>query len=155
VAAGSTSVSPTGDAYVDGILSGIKWNTTVLTYSFPTDASFYGSFYGANETATFSAFNAMQQTAARTTLSMYASVSNLKFTEVTETATTHADIRYAESASPSTAWAYYPSSSALGGDAWFNTTRYDYPTPGTYAWLTIMHETGHSLGLKHPHEATA
>ena len=55
----------------------------------------------------------------------------------------------------STAWAYYPSTSA-GGDAWFNNpqTGIDNPAKGNYAWLTIIHETGHALGLKHPHEAS-
>ena len=31
--------SPTGNAYVDGVLSGVKWGVTSLTFSFPTDAT--------------------------------------------------------------------------------------------------------------------
>jgi VCBS repeat-containing protein len=85
---------------------------------------------------------------------MYSSVANLTFTEVAETSTQHGDLRYAESDSPGTAWAYYPSTSAAGGDAWFNNSKnyYDNPVMGNYAYLTMMHETGHALGLKHPHE---
>jgi serralysin len=66
-------------------------------------------------------------------------------------------IRYAESNKPSTAWAYYPSESPEGGDAWFNNAKhvYDNPVMGNYAWLTFLHETGHALGLKHPHEYKA
>ncbi len=37
---------------------------------------------------------------------------------------------------------------------WFNNTshQYDNPVIGNYAWLTVMHETGHTLGLKHAQE---
>jgi Ca2+-binding RTX toxin-like protein len=68
--------------------------------------------------------------------------------------TTHGELRYSESDAPSTAWAYYPSTAAAGGDAWFNNSKnwYDAPSKGNYAWLTMLHETGHALGLKHPHE---
>jgi serralysin len=149
-----SSVTKTGDAYIDGLLSGVKWATTSLTFSFPTDASFYGSSY-TEPTNNFEAFTAQQQDAVRKILKMYSEVSNLAFTEVTESATVHGDLRYAESDSPSTAWAYYPSTSDKGGDSWFNNSKnyYDNPTKGNYAWLTMLHETGHALGLKHPHEA--
>ena len=30
---------------------------------------------------------------------------------------------------------------------------YNNPVVGNYAWLTIIHETGHLLGLKHPQDA--
>ena len=55
---------------------------------------------------------------------------------------------------PSTAWGYYPSTFAgrrrclvqqLNG--WYNN-----PVVGNYGWLTIIHETGHLLGLKHPQD---
>ena len=32
--------------------------------------------------------------------------------------------------------------------------RYDTPIVGNYAWLTLMHETGHAMGLKHPQTAS-
>lgn len=152
-----STVKPTGDAYIDGVLSGTKWATNSLTYSFPTDASYYGSSYGNGETASnFKAFTVQQQDAVRDVLQMYSSVANLTFTEVTETSTVHGDLRYAESDTPGTAWAYYPSASASGGDAWFNNSKhyYDSPVQGNYAYLTMIHETGHALGLKHPHEVS-
>jgi VCBS repeat-containing protein len=149
------SYSPTGDVYINGILSGVKWATGSLTYSFPTDSSLYGSSYAGGENLNnFEAFTAQQQTAVRDILQMYSSVINLTFTETTETSTTHGDLRYAESDATGTAWGYYPSSSAAGGDMWFNNSKnwYDNPVRGNYAYLTMMHETGHALGLKHPHE---
>src|SRR5689334_10880628 len=151
----TTSVQPTGNLYVDGILTGTQWAVSSLTYSFPTDPSMYGPGYGSGEPANnFKAFTAVQQTAVHDVLDNYAAVSNLTFTQVTETSTQHGDLRYAESDSPSTAWGYYPSTSAAGGDAWFNNTKgwYDNPIQGNYAYLTMLHETGHTLGLKHPQD---
>jgi hypothetical protein len=150
-------VSTTGNIYTDSLLSDLAWGVNSLTYSFPTSASYYGApgTYGTNETATFQAFNGVQQAAVRTILGEYSAVINFTFTEMTETSTQHATIRYAESALPSTAWAYYPDPSQLAGDVWFGSTQhyYDSPVVGSYAWLTTIHETGHTMGLKHPQTA--
>jgi serralysin len=78
------------------------------------------------------------------------------FVEITETDSTHAVIRYANSSVPSTSWAYYPSSDPPGGDVWFGTSiaANQNPVKGTYGYGICIHETGHALGLKHPHDAT-
>ena len=111
----------TGNAYVDGMLGDYKWATNSLTYSFPTDGSYYGNAYGSAENAiTFGALNTAQQTMARSALAMYGSVANLRFAELTESATQHADLRIAMSDKPSSGWAYLPTTAAEGGDAWFN-----------------------------------
>jgi serralysin len=149
-------VTPIGNAYIDGVLVGTKWAATSLTFSFPTSPLFYGLGYGWSEPTTgFEAFTATQQAAVRTILSGFSAVINVTFAELAETSSQHADLRYAESDRPSTAWAYYPGPSASGGDAWFNNSgnRYDFPVQGNYAWLTMMHETGHAMGLKHTQEA--
>lgn len=152
----TASVSPTGDNRIDGLLSGIRWGVDTLTFSFPTSGSFYGTYSGGEHLTKFEAFTPLQQQAIRTILDSYSDVANLNFVEVTESSTVHGDLRYAESDKPSTAWAYYPSTSAAGGDAWFNNSKnwYDNPAKGNYAWLTMIHETGHALGLKHPHQAS-
>ncbi|MDO9460109.1 MAG: hypothetical protein Q7N95_08355, partial [Alphaproteobacteria bacterium] len=69
------SVKPTGDPYVDGVLSGVKWGVTSLTYSFPTDPSFYS--YTGESSTNFEAFTTVQQTAVRDVLENYSAVSNL------------------------------------------------------------------------------
>ena len=151
-----STFSPTIDPLVNGVLSGIKWATGSLTFSFPSSGSLYGSYSGSNEPTTgFEALTAAQQTATRAVLQMYSAVANVTFTEVTETSSVHGDLRYAESNAPSTAWAYYPSTSALGGDIWLNNSKnyYDTPLVGTYAFQTLLHETGHAMGLKHPQDA--
>ncbi|KFG69195.1 M10 family metallopeptidase C-terminal domain-containing protein [Microvirga sp. BSC39] len=150
-----TTIGSTGDTYIDGLLGNLKWATGNFSYSFPTDASLYGTFYGEGETASFGVLNPLQQATARMALAMVASVANLTFTEVTETAALHADLRFGLSDLPNTAWAYYPSTASEGGDAWFNksSSAYSKPVKGNYAFLTFIHEIGHALGLEHPHEA--
>lgn len=151
-----TSVALSGDAHIDGLLDSLKWATNTFTLSFPTTGSFYGTSYGDREHVTnFGALNIVQQATVRTGLLMYSSVANLTFTEIAETSTRHADLRFAMSDRPSTAWAYYPSTAAEGGDAWFNKSSgaYSKPAKGNYAFLTFIHEIGHALGLDHPHES--
>ena len=149
--------TPTGDPYLDSVLSGVKWATNSLTYSFPSNAAFYGSFYGSGQPYNgFQSFNATQQAAVRDILQSYSAVANLHFTEITETSTQHADLRLSETNSTGTAWTYYPWTSPEGGDSWFNQSGhyYDNPQKGNYAWFTRIHEIGHAMGLKHPFEAS-
>ena len=154
-----SSVALSGIASIDYVVSGLKWVSGDFTYSFPTSASFYTGFgggaYGSGEQNNgFKAFTAVQQAATATILNMYSQVANVTFTQIAETST-QARLALCGIRQPSTAWGYYPSP-AEGGDAWFNNSRhwYDNPSPGNYAWLTMIHETGHALGLKHPHEVS-
>ena len=154
-----STVTPSGIPDVDFVDSGTKWAVSSLTYSFPTSASFYtganGAAYGSSEELIgFKPFTALQQAATASIFNMYSSVANLTFTQIAETSTQSADIRLAESNAPTTAWGYYPTTSPEGGDAWFNNSSglYNNPVVGDYAWLTIIHEIGHTVGLKHPQD---
>ena len=152
--AATASLSLTGNAYVDGLLGDIRWASGDFTYSFPTQAAFYGSGYGFGETTSaFEALNSAQQASSVSAFATFASVANLNFTQITETSTTHADIRLAMSDKPITAWAYFPTTAAEGGDVWFNNSggQYDSPMKGNYANATILHELGHAMGLEHSH----
>ncbi|EAQ36492.1 possible protease [Nitrobacter sp. Nb-311A] len=137
----------------------MKWATANLTYSFPTSASYYGSGYGIGEPSdNFETLNNQQQDAVRIALGMFSSVANLNYLELTETAVQHADLRFALSDAPSTAWAYLPHPAPEGGgDAWFNNSSgyYSAPVRGNYAHFTIIHEIGHAHGLDHAHEDPA
>lgn len=152
-----TNTNPSGDPYTDGLLSAYKWAVSTLTYSFPTEASFYGAYVTGEPSKNFEALSPNQQAAVTKILDMFSAVANLSFSLVTETASQHGDLRFGMSDLPGTAWAYLPHSQPEGGDSWYNnrTGDYDDPVPGNYAFQTFLHEIGHALGLKHPHEDSA
>jgi serralysin len=144
----------TNDSAVDGILFGKKWASNTLTYSFPTSAVTYE--YTGEAQENFQPLSDAQKAAMVSILSQYSAVANLHFVEVDETSSQHATLRFAESDATTTAYTYYPSETAQGGDIWFNdsTHWYDNPVPGNYAYLTMLHEMGHAVGLKHAQDKT-
>ena len=153
----TTTVNATGNQDIDGILYNRKWAVSSFTFSFPTSASFYqaGSAPSGETTSNFDVLNATQQNFVRNyVLSQFAAVANVTFSEITETSSVHADLRFAQSDAPNTAWAYYPASQAYGGDSWYNNSSgsYDNPVVGNYAGHTFLHEVGHAFGLAHGHD---
>lgn len=152
--AGSTSVDMTGDTNIDALLSGVRWNTSSLTYGFPTAGSNWSGYAtGSEPYNAFKPLTAAQQSAVTAALATWSSVANLTFTPVSEPGQV-ADIRYAGTADTDTARTYYPHGSPLGGDSWYGTRLTDAAEwlPGRYEFETAVHETGHALGLKHPHD---
>jgi serralysin len=165
----SISLSGIGNAYYDGLNSGVRWSGQV-TYSFPDAPADYVNPYTGSGNAEptspgFAQVSAEQMRAVRHMLdgtgavgngSNYGNVeaiTNLDFAELV-VGSGGADMMIAQSpdANP-TAYAYYPSNQAAGGDVWFGTTsNYRTPQLGDYSYLTHIHELGHALGLKHAHE---
>ncbi|NIX77400.1 M10 family metallopeptidase [Microvirga terricola] len=47
---------------------------------------------------------------------------------------------------------YYPGVPVYGGDLWLQYGK-DDPLPGSYQYFLFLHEMGHTLGMKHSHEA--
>ncbi|HMW77920.1 MAG TPA: M10 family metallopeptidase, partial [Rhodocyclaceae bacterium] len=161
----------TGLEPVDSLLEGSQWASTSVSYSFPGPFAFwsldtvvgYGPF-GSNQEPWSDWYQALANSdmgAVRQALAAWANVSRLRFTEVADTAVTVGDLRFAYSHLPGTdveeaqAWAYSPAAAPYGGDVWFNATGSSYFerwSPGTYSYLSSIHEIGHALGLKHPFE---
>jgi Ca2+-binding RTX toxin-like protein len=169
----SASAAVTTPDYVTGVLfddSYSRWNADTsignsvsLTYSF-MDAlpSYYGS-----EIVSFSTLSTAQEAAARTTLGQFAEVSNLTFTEVSDTGN-GGQLRFGGSAQTSSAgFAYAPSvdytlnsvnylSSEKSGDVFIanNQTSNLTLTDGSHGYYTMIHEVGHATGLTHTFEGT-
>ena len=143
----------------DGLISGSKWSSTTVTYSFPQKATDYGRGY--SEAKKFVAFNAGEQAAFKTVIDQVVSFTNLNL-NLAATASS-ADIRIGKSTlQGADAWAYYPGT-GKGGDAWFDVglgapqggkggMDWKAIQPGDYSYTVFMHEFGHSLGLKHSFE---
>lgn len=154
-----------GSNYIDSLLHGKKWGGVTgtgvnLTYSFGyyrfgRYGSHYKTDYGIGQPLSgFAPLSDIQKSATQMALAAWSEIANITFTEVTDSATVAGDLRFAKSdkASP-TAHAYTPSASPEAGDVWFShDSNYDTNQKGTYGYATFLHEIGHTLGLKHPHE---
>ncbi|OFA00350.1 M10 family metallopeptidase C-terminal domain-containing protein [Duganella sp. HH101] len=179
----TSSVKDSGNLIIDALLGGIKWGAGVgsgisITYSFPfannSSAVFSGprggSYSDLNEphATQHYGFDATQQAAAQAALQAWANVANIKPVQLADTATSVGDIRFAwTSAAEATSdggsawgWANYPDSTyPSGGDVWINTdpdgarSNSDWSV-GSYNYMSLIHELGHALGLKHPFEDT-
>lgn len=169
------SSDPTKDQRIDGLLSGYAWSSLALTFSFPDSASDFGANYGDTHEPehNFTSLSPMQMAAAIKIFEMYASFTKLTFDKVNfgDADDFAAEIRFGETTSlgfrdaegtvpVKEAHAYYPADSqdSSGGDVWFwNSSaaagsNYDSPRRGDYAFVTFIHEIGHALGLRHPHQ---
>lgn len=153
---GATSAPRSNNQSIDGLLSGVQWSATSLTFSFPTDGSFYGSYPSSEPTNGFQSFSAVQQAGMRKVLALYSSFTGLTFTEIMESTSVHADIRFGRSdtVSPGIAYGNYPGE-GVGGDVWFGkSASWEDPFGNPSVFFNFLHEVGHALGLKHGHETT-
>lgn len=138
---------------------------TQLSYSFPWKdgaASQFTSPYanGENTAAVTGAVSNAQAAMMAGAFGAWSNVANLAFTPVTETADgTVGDIRIAFSSAVSAGYWGYSLGASDGrsnahGDIWIDDAMIGQSfAPGTYNYMAILHEIGHSLGLKHPFEA--
>ena len=142
--------------YVSALKSGSVWanNQTgvTLTYTFWNAAP--GYYTGSDaETRNFQPFTAEMKDAVRDVLAQVSSICNITFKEVAPA--NSAQLGYAQALldAGTAAWAYYPGNQ-WGGDVWSNNRYADSHdvAPGDFGFSTLLHETGHALGLKHSFE---
>ena len=154
-------VAPSNDPRIDAVLGGSRWGIANITYSFYDGGGYYGS--EANPTPVSTAVRDNVRTILANVISPLV---NLTFTEVPDSASSYGLIRYLCSSTPTYAYAYEPTggnvngggSGDIAGDVVLNTS-YDAAGTGTnlfrlgagsHGFQTLIHETCHALGLKHP-----
>lgn len=171
IGAASESVDATGIARLDGMLEGTRWVDSV-SYSDPNSAVDYGGSYDSDfdgdgwsaQRQHFSQISSAQLAAARAALdadgpgsrTAHAGFTAEGFTDLTVSyagsGSATGRIRYGNTGDAASAYTYAPGDTALAGDVWFGPSGRS-PVAGNYDYMTVLHETGHALGLKHPHES--
>ncbi|GLR85430.1 M10 family metallopeptidase C-terminal domain-containing protein [Bradyrhizobium iriomotense] len=148
----AVTIGATGNADIDGMLSGYEWTGTI-TYSFPESSSDYAAGYGSGEPTTsgFSQAPSQMQAAINYAIGLIQGYTNAT---ISYAGTNGADIMVAQSpAANPTSYAYYPGNYVEGGDVWFGTAyNYSLASLGNYYFTTALHELGHAFGLKHSQE---
>lgn len=160
---GYSNVSLSGTYYIDALVEGVKWGGglgtgVTLPYSFPseTGSSWWDTGYGFGELNNFyGGPDATERAAAISALGKWANVANITFTQTTDTDTNVGEIRFAwtDEGVGEQAHAYYPGGTPEAGDVWLNiSATWTGWGAGQYPYLTLLHELGHALGLKHSFE---
>ncbi|WP_330207580.1 M10 family metallopeptidase, partial [Pseudomonas sp. AM14(2022)] len=166
----TTFANLTGVAPVDSLISGYKWESTQwynpgavtsLTYSFivPGVSVFAANYSADNEPKAAYALTNTQKLAAMGAFDAWSAVANITFQLTGESSTSVGDLRlggYTLLDSDAAAWAYTPSEKPNGGDIWIGpNTSLPSPDKGTYDFMTLVHEIGHAIGLKHSFSPSA
>jgi serralysin len=156
---------PVGAGAATALIYGTKWGSSSLgvgvtiTWSVPKGTAWFVDTYEySGENSSWHGLSANEVTGVTKALGAWAKVSGISTLKVSDTKSTVGEIRFAKTSSgpaDATAHAYAPWEDPHGGDVWMNAYHWnesgnDAHRPGTYAYLVLLHEIGHALGLKHP-----
>jgi serralysin len=145
-------VPDSGNPIIDALsVNQYSWNSQAhtpasLTYSFMTKSPAGAS---DSDALGFVAMSAAQKLGAKAALALWSTVANVTFTEVANGGKLAFGTN--DQGDVSAAYAYYPYPSSYSG-VYLNNQDANNKNfaAGSYGLMTIIHEIGHSLGLKHP-----
>jgi uncharacterized delta-60 repeat protein len=124
---------------------------TILTFGFMESSPAYAE---GTEATAFSPMTQAERLAVREVLALYQQFAGLTFVEVSNGSGTLNFGVYTDPSDSSAAYAYEPGDGDIYGDVWVNRSHNAGTAAalviGGYDFSTLMHETGHALGLKHP-----
>ncbi|HEX3674501.1 MAG TPA: M10 family metallopeptidase C-terminal domain-containing protein [Rhizomicrobium sp.] len=153
-------VAETGNLDIDGVLSGYRWDSRDMSFSFPTSSAEYLS-NGYHDVTGFQALSANQMAAYESAIDQ---VTGLTKAVITQTTATNATLRFAEASAtdygdgrgtqPLTSGARTegpaPNHSTVSwGDTWVSPAAALNPEAGSMAYITdVLQQVGIGLGLK-------
>lgn len=159
------------DRNIRAVLADVRWTleyggseaATVISYSFPTLEEYGAGYEGEPDLATkyFAPTDAFKSSVA-TTLNLLSSYTNLVFVPAESGLVADSTLRFSNFNDPNTSFAFYPpytsysgaTPGSVAGDIFMGDNGHPPPNYfGTDDFNSVMHETGHALGLKHGHEA--
>ena len=143
--------------WIDSLVAGdgaqfasLLGQTKTFSYTYPTALPAYDT--NTKDGLDYLPFNAQQKAFSVLAMNYASSVIDLHFV-ATDSAASLNTIAFANNTQDDSAgYARYPEDQSIASDVFLDRGEADNlaPADGTYAALTLIHELGHAMGLKHP-----